>query len=110
MMSAAQLQQLRGTMHRTIADTFPTTITIGEHDDIPAARWSAAKAAANQPLGLILPTVDLTIRVARADLTSRSITIVENKTRFSEGGVTYVVEKVREAKGDPGLLLEGRRA
>jgi len=110
MISAEQLAQRREWANRTLAATFPTTITIGNHANIPAARWGAARAAANQPLGLILPTVDLTIRVGREELTNRNITIVESKTRFVEGGTTYVVERVREAKGDPGLLIEGKRA
>lgn len=110
MISTAQLNQLRGLAHRTIAETFPTTITIGEHADIPAARWASAKASENQPFGTLLPTVDIVVRVARADLVSRSIAIFAGKTIFIEDGVKYRVERRRSGKGDPGIVLEGKTA
>ncbi|MEQ1862323.1 MAG: hypothetical protein ABMA13_20585 [Chthoniobacteraceae bacterium] len=110
MISQTQLAAVRGTAHRALAEVFATTIAIGQHVEIPAARWQAIKAGRNEPDGLILPTADIVVRVARDELSQRNITLVPDQTKFVEGGVTYLLSRIRDAKGDPGIVLEGRTA
>lgn len=103
MISQAQLTQRRASASAAIQEVFATTITIGPHADLPAARWGSAKSAAGELAGF-LATYDLAIRVDRAVLTG--IPIVPERTQLTEGGKNYRVERIREAKGDPGLILE----
>lgn len=104
MISAAQLAQRRTQATRLIETAFPTTITIAGGSPIAAARWSAGSGGDSELAG-ILPTADVAFRVRRELLTSTPI-IPERTTLVETNGGTYRVERVRDALGDPAIVLE----
>lgn len=103
LISSAQLSNLRARASSILAATFPTVIAIGDRTDIPAARWSLARSAEHELAGL-LPSPDVAIRVERAAI--EGLTITEGRTKLIEDGREMRVQRIRDAKGDPGLVLE----
>ena len=101
--SSSQLAGVRARASAIIAATFPTTFSIGERVEIPAARWSLARSEKSELSGL-LPTSSVAFRVDREALTG--ITLTEGVTRLTEDGRDFRITQVRDAKGDPGLVLE----
>lgn len=110
MISPAQLANRRGMATRVIQDTFPTVIAIGEHTNIPAARFSASRGGKTEDDALVLPVADIAVRVVLSEISSRGIQLIQEKTIFTESGVRYVLARIRDAKGDPAIVLEGRAA
>lgn len=101
--SFASLARFRSRASAVISATFPTVIAIGDRVDIPAARWTLTRSKTNELAGL-LPTPDVAIRVARAAIAG--ITITEGRTTLTEDDLTMRVNRIRDAKGDPGIVLE----
>lgn len=107
MISSTQLANLRQRATEQIEEVFPTTISIGAHANLPAARWSQGGSAGSELAGL-LATYDLAIRVRLDVLTG--IPVIPERTTIIEDGKTYRVERIRSAKGDPAIILECKAA
>lgn len=101
--SPRQLANFRARASAMLAATFPTAITIGERVDIPAARWSLTRGERPELAGL-MPTSVIAIRVERAAIAG--LNIVEGRTQLVEDGRHFRINQVRDAKGDPALVLE----
>jgi hypothetical protein len=109
MISPAQLAQRRAQATRMVEQSFPTKLSIGGHADLPAARWSSSSGGTSELAGL-LPTCDRVFRIRLDVLAAHSIKLVPERTTVIENGVTYRIERVRSANGDPALLLECKAA
>ena len=101
--SSAQLARFRSLASTVISATFPTIIAIGDRVDIPAARWSLTRGVESELAGL-MPSPDVAIRVERAAIAG--LTMTEGRTTLIEDGREMRVSRVRDAKGDPGIVLE----
>ncbi len=87
-----------------IEGLLPTVLTFDDDDtSIVGARWSSAKSAEGELSGL-LPSRDISFRVRRELLAG--IALVCETTTITEGGVSYRLTRIREAQGDPALVLE----
>lgn len=101
--SSLQLGALRAKASAVLGGTFPTVIAIGDRVDIPAARWGNVRSEKSELAGL-MPTSAAAFRVERVALAG--LAIEEGITRLVEDGRHFRVSQVRDAKGDPGLVLE----
>lgn len=102
MISQVQIAQRRLQATQLVETAFATTITIGAHADLPAARWTHTTGADPEMAGL-LGTHDIIFRVRTEVLTG--ITIEAERTIITEAGKNYRVKLVRSALGDPALVL-----
>lgn len=101
--SALQLNALRARASAIIAGTFPTVVSIADRTEIPAARWSLNSGVEHELAGL-MPSPDVSIRVERVAISG--LTIVAGRTTLTEDGRTMRITRIRDAKGDPGIVLE----
>ncbi len=105
MISAAQAARFRQAGTRAIEEAFPTTIRIGTGAEIAAARWSNSVGGAMELPG-VLATYDTAFRVRRELIVGGVAAIHPERTRITEDGKVFRVERVREAKGDDAVVLE----
>jgi len=106
-MSPGQLARLRSRAAAAIEKVFLTSITIGTHT-IPAARFKATQAVANELTGL-MPDCDVSWRIRR-DVIPTGVTIRPERTTIVEGEKTYRVAKVHDPVGDPCIVVEAKEA
>jgi hypothetical protein len=99
--SPTQLNSFRKLASRIIAQTFPTELTIHGHAPFPAARWGSTSSASPELAGLFTGC-DIVFRIERTDI---PVEIKAEKTQVSELGKTYRVEQIRDALGDPAIVI-----
>lgn len=106
-MNPGQLTRFRGRVQTELESLFPTTVRVGASADLAAARWTRSTGGTTELAG-ILPSCDVAFRIRRTLLAG--ITITPERTLVVEGAKTYRVLKVRDAIGDPALMLECKEA
>jgi len=107
MISATQLARIRARTASAIEKVFLTSIVIDGHT-IPAARFKATQAAANELSGM-LADCDISWRIRR-ELIPTGVTIRPERTTIVEGEKAYRVAKVHDPVGDPCIVVDAKEA
>lgn len=100
---SGQLNRARASAARAIAAEFATVIRIEDGPQIQACRWNSSESAGAEGAGLLL-VADITFRIPRT--VAENYTLQSMATKIHEGERSFRLLRIREATGDPWLVLE----